>query len=98
MEPHKKQLHISLAYQFPPDNREKLEALAKSINLDAPVRWDLRLYSRDPRVANCQVSVGCVIRVKENVFDILSCTKRRFLCRSDVFCIPTLHKLLMNWS
>ena len=57
MEPHKKQLHISLAYQFPPENRDKLEALAKCINLDAPVRWDLRLYSRDPRVANCQVCI-----------------------------------------
>ena len=57
MEPHKKQLHISLAYQFPPENRDKLEALAKCINLDAPVRWDLRLYSRDPRVANCQVVI-----------------------------------------
>jgi len=47
IEPHKKQLHCSLAYQFPTEKKEKLETLAKAINLKAPVRWDLRLYSRD---------------------------------------------------
>jgi len=47
IEPHKKQLHCSLAYQFPTDKKEKLETLVKTINLKAPVRWDLRLYSRD---------------------------------------------------
>ena len=47
IEPHKKQLHVSLAYQFPTEKKEKLETLAKAINLQAPVRWDLRLYSRD---------------------------------------------------
>jgi len=47
IEPHKKQLHVSLAYQFPTEKKEKLETLAKAINMKAPVRWDLRLYSRD---------------------------------------------------
>jgi len=47
IEPHKKQLHVSLAYQFPTEKKEKLETLAKAINFKAPVRWDLRLYSRD---------------------------------------------------
>jgi hypothetical protein len=51
VEPHKKQLHISLAYQFPTDKKEKLEQLAKAINLKAPARWDLRLYSRDAQKA-----------------------------------------------
>lgn len=55
VEPHKKQLHVSLAYQFPTDKKEKLETLAKTINLKAPARWDLRLYSRDRCKANCQV-------------------------------------------
>jgi len=55
VEPHKKQLHVSLAYQFPTDKKEKLETLAKTINLKAPARWDLRLYSRDRGKANCQV-------------------------------------------
>ena len=61
MDPHKKQLHASLAYQFPAAEKEKLEDLAKSIRLDLPVRWDLRLYSREPRVANMQV---CCYKVK----------------------------------
>jgi len=47
IEPHKKQLHVSLAYQFPTEKKEKLETLAKALNMKAPVRWDLRLYSRD---------------------------------------------------
>ena len=58
MEPHSKQLHVSLAYQFVTDVREQLESLARKINLNAPARWDLRLYSRDPRIAHCQVSSG----------------------------------------
>ena len=57
VEPHKKQLHMSLAYQFRPDKKEKLELLAKTVKTNIPVRWDIRLYSRDARIANCQVSV-----------------------------------------
>ena len=57
VEPHKKQLHISMAYQFPTEERDKLEPFAKAVNLDLPVRWDLRLYSRDPRASKCQVSL-----------------------------------------
>ena len=34
--------------------------LCAGIKLDLPVRWDLRLYSRDPRIANCQVSRAAV--------------------------------------
>jgi len=58
VEPHRKQLHVSLAYQFPTDKKERLEALAKTTNLKAPVRWDLRLYSRDRGKTNCQVRLG----------------------------------------
>lgn len=64
VEPHKKQLHVSLAYQFPTDKKEKLETLAKTINLKAPARWDLRLYSRDRGKANCQVMPSSVSVVK----------------------------------
>ncbi|ELU07750.1 hypothetical protein CAPTEDRAFT_193119 [Capitella teleta] len=55
VEPHKKQLHVSLAYQFPAEHRERLENIAKNINKNLPVRWDLRMYSRDPKTSNCQV-------------------------------------------
>ncbi|CAD5125928.1 DgyrCDS14109 [Dimorphilus gyrociliatus] len=49
----KKDLHLSLAYQFMPEKIERLEYLARSIELDAPCRWDIRLYSRDSRIAHC---------------------------------------------
>ena len=55
VELHKKQLHISLAYHFPPDKRDGLENLAKSMNINLPARWDLRLYSRDKARDNYQV-------------------------------------------
>jgi len=56
MGPLKKQLHLSLAYQFQTEKKEKLEALARTINLKSPVSWDLRLYSRDAGKTNCQVT------------------------------------------
>jgi hypothetical protein len=58
VEPHKKQLHISLAYQFSTDKKDHLEAVAKSLNMHLPVRWDLRLYSRDSKLQSCQVNAN----------------------------------------
>ncbi|KAJ8312905.1 hypothetical protein KUTeg_010278 [Tegillarca granosa] len=55
LEPHKKQLHITLAYQYQTDQHEKLLKLAKEINLLADVRWELRLYSRDSRMGQNEV-------------------------------------------
>ena len=63
VEPHRKQLHISLLYQFPTQHKERVENLAKSINLGSPVRWDLRLYSRDSRYAKHQVIMGCLCQI-----------------------------------
>ncbi|XP_060063895.1 ubiquitin-associated and SH3 domain-containing protein B-like [Ylistrum balloti] len=54
-EPHKKQLHMTLAYQYQPDQHEKLLTMAKDINFDADVQWDFRLYSRDISKAKCEV-------------------------------------------
>ncbi|XP_021362190.1 ubiquitin-associated and SH3 domain-containing protein B-like [Mizuhopecten yessoensis] len=54
-EPHKKQLHMTLAYQYQVDQHDKLLTMAKEINLDADVRWDFRLYSRDITRAHCEV-------------------------------------------
>ncbi|XP_066279372.1 ubiquitin-associated and SH3 domain-containing protein B-like [Branchiostoma lanceolatum] len=52
---HKKQLHITLAYQFNPSQQKKLEELAKDIDTSMPAQWDLRLYSRDTRRAKSDV-------------------------------------------
>ncbi|XP_033119264.1 protein UBASH3A homolog [Anneissia japonica] len=55
LEPHKKQLHLTLAYQFHQSHLEKLEKLSKEINLNKSARWELRLYSRDVRAGKGDV-------------------------------------------
>ncbi|XP_071959698.1 ubiquitin-associated and SH3 domain-containing protein B-like [Antedon mediterranea] len=55
LEPHKKQLHLTLAYQFHQSHLEKLEQLTKEINVNKSARWELRLYSRDVRAGKGDV-------------------------------------------
>lgn len=41
-------LHLSLAYDFDPDQAPELERLAQlSIDLNSPITWELRLYQRN---------------------------------------------------
>ncbi len=55
--PYQKQLHLTLAYNFAPDNKRILEEYAKKyINLEVPSEWELRMYSRDIRAENKFVS------------------------------------------
>ncbi|KAI6655499.1 Protein UBASH3A-like protein isoform X1 [Oopsacas minuta] len=55
VEPHKKQLHLTLAFKFLQEHRQILDQLSKKINYQAPANWEMRLYSRDPRLANSEV-------------------------------------------
>ncbi|ESO97246.1 hypothetical protein LOTGIDRAFT_114998 [Lottia gigantea] len=55
MEPPKKQFHISCAYQYTPEHHDTLCKLAHEIHLNCDTRWDLRLYSRDPKVGKFEV-------------------------------------------
>lgn len=42
-------LHLSLAYDFPPDHATTLQQLAlKQVNPHAPVQWEIRFYQRHP--------------------------------------------------
>ena len=50
------QYHLALAYNFESSKAEDLENLAKKINLDAPARWEVNIYSRDSRYTGKQVS------------------------------------------
>uniref|UniRef100_A0A4W4GF65 Ubiquitin associated and SH3 domain containing Bb n=1 Tax=Electrophorus electricus TaxID=8005 RepID=A0A4W4GF65_ELEEL len=52
VEPHKKQLHVTLAYQFPSSHLASLEKLAKGIEAKLGCDWLAVLFSRDIRFAN----------------------------------------------
>ena len=55
LEPHRRQLHLSLAHQFQPRQQVQLEQLMSEINADAPAKWELHLYSRDCIQAQSEV-------------------------------------------
>lgn len=60
MEPHKKQLHVTLAYNFPSDHLATLEKLAKGIEVKLGCDWLAVLFSRDIRFANHEVTLSHV--------------------------------------
>uniref|UniRef100_A0A672F696 Ubiquitin associated and SH3 domain containing Ba n=1 Tax=Salarias fasciatus TaxID=181472 RepID=A0A672F696_SALFA len=52
VEPHKKQLHVTLAYHFQASHLPVLEKLAKAMDVSSGCDWLAVLYSRDIRFAN----------------------------------------------
>jgi ubiquitin-associated SH3 domain-containing protein len=55
LEPHVKNLHLTLAYQFPPNAYQNLLELVEKLDTSCANSWELRLYSRDPRLATKHV-------------------------------------------
>lgn len=55
VEPHKKQLHVTLAYQFQASSLPVLEKLAKNVDVSSGCDWLAVLFSRDIRFANHEV-------------------------------------------
>lgn len=55
LEPHVKNLHLTMAYQFPTNVYQNLVDLVEQIDTSYANSWELRLYSRDPRLAAKQV-------------------------------------------
>ncbi|XP_014051313.1 ubiquitin-associated and SH3 domain-containing protein B isoform X1 [Salmo salar] len=52
VEPHKKQLHVTLAYHFQANHLAALEKLAKGVDVSLGCDWLAVLFSRDIRFAN----------------------------------------------
>ncbi|XP_017557277.1 ubiquitin-associated and SH3 domain-containing protein B [Pygocentrus nattereri] len=52
VEPHKKQLHVTLAYHFPTNHLSSLEKLARGVDVSLGCDWLAVLFSRDIRFAN----------------------------------------------
>ena len=56
VEPYLKSLHMTLAYQFQDEHRNRLNSLVDSIvNPHSPCLWELKLFSREQRVKGCHV-------------------------------------------
>lgn len=55
VEPHKKQLHVTLAYHFQANHLPTLEKLAHNIDVTLGCDWVAAIFSRDIRYINHEV-------------------------------------------
>ena len=57
MDPHRRQLHLTMSHQYTPEHHTTLEELARTkVDPQSPAKWELRLYSRDPRQESSEVN------------------------------------------
>lgn len=56
VEPHKKQLHVTLAYHFQTSHLPTLEKLAQNIDVKLGCDWVAAIFSRDIRFVNHEVN------------------------------------------
>lgn len=65
VDPHRRQLHVTLSHQYLPEHHATLEDVARSkVDPQAPTRWELRLYSRDHRLASSEVHTNLPMLTK----------------------------------
>lgn len=71
VEPHKKQLHVTLAYNFPSSHLTSLQKLARGIEVKLSCDWLAVLFSRDIRFANHEAGLkDCSMIVRIILFFI----------------------------
>jgi len=83
VEPMKKQLHITLAYQYAGEHNAELVKLAQEIDPKADCQWEVRLYSRDPRLGKSEVSLTTLVVIGNWVFPT-SCSLKLFFSNLGV--------------
>ncbi|NXE40452.1 UBS3B protein, partial [Ptilorrhoa leucosticta] len=66
VEPHKKQLHVTLAYHFQSSHLPTLEKLAQSIDVKLGCDWVAAIFSRDIRFVNHEVKSWSLFHPKKN--------------------------------
>lgn len=64
MEPHKKQLHVTLAYHFQTSHLPTLEKLAQNIDVKLGCDWVAAIFSRDIRFVNHEVNFWSLFQSK----------------------------------
>ena len=56
VDPHRRQLHVTMAHQYLHEHHAALEELARSkVDPHTPAKWELQLFSRDSRLASSEV-------------------------------------------
>lgn len=73
MEPHKKQLHVTLAYHFQASHLPTLEKLAQNIDVKLGCDWVATIFSRDIRFANHEVMLPCSPQAKPTEIVVKAC-------------------------
>lgn len=99
VEPHKKQLHVTLAYHFHASHLPVLEKLAKNVDVCSGCDWLAVLYSRDIRFANHEVTL--LVFTSNLVWSTapLSDSYRHHPpCRRCRSCTHTYLRMMMSWS
>uniref|UniRef100_A0A7M6DRC6 SH3 domain-containing protein n=1 Tax=Clytia hemisphaerica TaxID=252671 RepID=A0A7M6DRC6_9CNID len=78
VKPQTTQFHLTLAYNFDLSKTDDLSSLAKNIKLDAPVRWELNLYSRNIKFNGKQFQV-VLHNYKAKKFDELDLIQHHYV-------------------
>jgi len=72
VEPHKKQLHVTLAYHFQTSHLPTLEKLAQNIDVKLGCDWVAAIFSRDIRFVNHEVRAVEFVSVQKEMFIFMS--------------------------